>query len=72
MQELGKQAVSMFREASSQHPPSAPGNEATSQDQPGTQGRPQNFDQAFRAFGGTQSFEELEALGELLHPCCIR
>ena len=61
MQEFGKQAVNIFQAAAREHPSPPPGSAAA---ETAAQSRPQSFDQAFNAFGGAQSFEELEALGE--------
>ena len=70
VQEFGKQAMGLLQGASREFP--APlGNPARARhalqgDLPSTPSAVQSFDQAFHAFGGAQSFEELEVLGESL------
>ena len=68
LQEFGRHAVGLLQGASREYPEPPGGSSRAgripTRDLPASPAAVQSFEQAFRAFGGAQSFEELESLGE--------
>ena len=68
LQEFGRHAVGLLQGASREYPEPPGGTSRAgripTRDLPASPAAVQSFEQAFRAFGGAQSFEELESLGQ--------